>query len=241
MSDEASYIVRVKSGAGWRRFSRMRLMISVGKNYHEGSKLLAVVNWINRNPEIEEVQVSVNDYLQRHNLVAFGTGEQEAGSLATYEGTAWIERNEENLRAVNVPLSFTRWEEWYGTSEYREAHSALLSLTNHDATFKETVEADASSLAERRARRGEVVPPRLIDCSRDYVLEELAVFALQSRVFPAVEVYPGTSLLSVTYLRGKVLSDALSPLSTRHVTRIDFDRVKESNVICRDIVRRADV
>lgn len=232
MTHEPCYIVRVKNGAGWRKFSRMRLMISVGKEYHEGNKLKAVVDWINRNAEIEEVQVSVNDYLQRHNLVAFGAEEEQAGRIASFEGTAWIERNEEILRGVQVPVSLTRWREWYGTTEYREAHVGLLKLMSEDAAFEETVHVDASSLAERRAKRGESVPARLVDCSRDYVLEELAVFALQSHSFPAVEVYPGTSLQSVTYLRGKALCEVLSPLSTRYVARIDFDRRRgEENVL----------
>lgn len=224
MSDETSYIVRVKNGAGWRQFSRLRLMVSVGKEYHEGNKLRAVVDWINRNHEIEEVQVSVNDYLQRHNLVAFGTEDEQAGHIARVQGTAWIERNEEILSGVSASLSFTRWEEWFGGGEYQEAHRALLSLAREDAAFEEIVNADASSLAERRAKRGEHVPPRLIECSREYVLEELAVFALQSGALPAVEVYPGTSLKSVAYLKGKTLPGILSPLSTRYVARIDFDR-----------------
>jgi hypothetical protein len=73
----------VKNGAGWRAFSRVRLLISVGQPYHEDRKLQAVVDWINRNPEIREVDVSVNDFLQRHNHIAAGMTEQEASAAST--------------------------------------------------------------------------------------------------------------------------------------------------------------
>jgi hypothetical protein len=69
MATEFDYSVRVKSGSGWRQFSRVRLMISVGKDYHEGKKLAAVARWINRNPHIQEVHISDNDFLQRHNYM----------------------------------------------------------------------------------------------------------------------------------------------------------------------------
>ena len=56
MTTDFDYSVRVKNGAGWRKHNRIRLMISVGKEYHEGKKLAAVVNWINRNPTIQAIR-----------------------------------------------------------------------------------------------------------------------------------------------------------------------------------------
>jgi hypothetical protein len=70
MTTDFDYWVRVKNGAGWRAFDRVRLMISVGQPYHEGKRLQAVIDWVNRNPEIRHVHVSVNDLLQRHNYMA---------------------------------------------------------------------------------------------------------------------------------------------------------------------------
>lgn len=70
-----------------------------------------------------------------------------------------------------------------------------------------------------------------MELSREYVLEELAVFALQSRTLPAVEVYPGTSLQSVTYMKGRILPEVLSPLSTRYVARIDFEQRRAAEAV----------
>lgn len=226
MNTQQEYIVRVKNGAGWRSYSRLRLMISVGKLYHEGAKLRAVVDWINKNPGVVEVQVSVNDFLQRHNLIAYGSDEESAGHIATLAGTAWIDRNKETLAGLRAKWSFTRWEEWFGTEEYREAHAAILKLESEDQAFKEALKVDSSSLAKRKELRGEFVPENLVRCSYEYVTEELAIFALQSRRLPAAEVYPGTSLESVKYLYGKDLPEKLLTLKNRYVTRIDFERKK---------------
>lgn len=230
MNVQQQYIVRVKNGAGWREFSRLRLMISVGKLYHEGAKLAAAVDWINRNPSIEEVQVSVNDLLQRHNLIAFGSDESLAGPIAQAAGTAWIERNEEILSDLHCRWSFTRWDEWFGSDAYHAAHKAIMQLAEEDDGFSEALDLDSTSLAKRKELRGEFVPENLVACSHRYVTEELAVFALQSEHLPAAEVYPGTSLNAVRYLVGKELPAEIASLSTRYVTRIDFERRKEAVV-----------
>jgi tRNA-dependent cyclodipeptide synthase len=228
MSD-FDYSVRVKNGAGWRKFNRIRLMISVGKEYHEGKKLEAVVNWINRNPSVESIQVSVNDYLQRHNFIATGMTEEEAGNFSLVAGTAWMERNEETLSNLLQDWSFTRWNDWFRRPAFTSTHAALQSQIKVDPLLHDAIEIDAHSLAERKKLRGEFVPPCLVECSRNYVMEELAVFAMQSAELPAAEVYPGTSLTSVKYLRDKVLPEKIAPLSTRHVARIDFERIMKAS------------
>ena len=86
MTADFNYAARVKNGAGWRAFERVRLLISVGQPYHEGNKLRAVVDWINRNPSIQEVHVSVNDFLQRHNLIGAGIAAERAGAMSIAEG-----------------------------------------------------------------------------------------------------------------------------------------------------------
>ena len=65
----------------------------------------------------------------------------------------------------------------------------------------------------------------MIACSRDYVVEELAVFAIQTEELAAAEVYPGSNLSSAAYLVGKQLPEPIRPLAHRHLTRMDFARV----------------
>jgi hypothetical protein len=118
MTNNHDYSVRVKNGAGWRAFSRLRLMISVGKEYHEGKKLAAVVSWINRNPGIHDVHISVNDLLQRHNYMAAGMSEREAHQAALDEGALWMARNAETLAAIKPGTFFTQWDDWFGRADF---------------------------------------------------------------------------------------------------------------------------
>ena len=230
MTTDFDYSVRVKNGAGWRAFDRARLMISVGQPYHEGKKLQAVVDWLNRNPEIRQVHVSVNDLLQRHNHLAVGMPEQQAAATALAEGTSWIERNADIIARIKAPTTITRWEDWLEHPDFPGTSTALAAYADRDIVFEQTLNTDAHTLAERKVKRGEPItnPNRLVAHSHDYVTEELSVFALQGRKFPAAEVYPGSNLASAQYLVGKKLPDPIEPLARRHFTRIDFAHVNVS-------------
>lgn len=220
------YSVRVKTGAGWRAFDRVRLMISVGQPYHEGKKLQAVVDWINRNPNIREVHVSVNDLLQRHNSLAAGMPEDQAANAALAAGTLWIERNADTLSKINAPTRTTRWEEWLNHPDFPRTSAALAAYADADILFDEALGADSHALAQRKSQRGEKINlDRLVVHSRDYVAEELAVFAIQGHELPAAEVYPGSNLASAQHLVGKVLPEPIAVLANRNFTRIDFARI----------------
>ena len=230
---DCTHSVRVKNGAGWRQYGRVRLMISVGKEYHERSKLQAVVNWINRNvgisgngSGIQEVHVSVNDFLQRHNYMAAGLEEKAAGRAALQAGDQWLERNKETLSAIKVPTRFTRWNEWFFTPDFDYVYVSILDYASRDAAFEEAIHTDSTALARRKEARCEEVPPALIRHSMNYVREELAIFAIQSTTMPAAEVYPGSNLASANYLIGRELPILMRPLAHRHFTRIDFDRIQ---------------
>jgi tRNA-dependent cyclodipeptide synthase len=227
MTTDFDYSVRVKNGRGWRAFDRVRLMISVGQPYHEGKKLQAVVDWINRNPEIRKVHVSVNDLLQRHNYIAAGMPEERASAVALAEGTLWIERNADILSGIKADTTTTRWDDWRSRPAFARTNTALAAYADHDILFDEAISKDAQALAERKMKRGETVTnlDRLVAHSRDYITEELSVFADQSRELPAAEVYPGSNLASAHYLIGKKLPEPLEPLASRYFARIDFAHI----------------
>jgi len=150
----------------------------------------------------------------------------DAGHRALAEGALWIARNADTLATIRPPVTVTRWQDWTGRAEFGGAQRAILDHAKADALFAEAVEVDAGAPAARKARRGEVVPAAWVDHSRDYVTEELAVFALQCARLPAAEVYPGGNLAAADYLAGrKGLSDEIRPLAARHFTRIDFSRI----------------
>jgi len=243
--DSLDHSVRVKTGAGWRSHSRVRLLISVGQNYHEGAKLQAVVAWLNRNPTVRDVHVSVNGFLQRHNLIAAGLPADEAGAQALASETAWIERNAGILAEIKTAGWFmTRWRDWLDRPDFA---ARLTALANYAAeqeaknaaraarglsplvTLDDVIDQDATGFASRKVDRNAdpIRYERLAAHSRDYVREELAVFAMQAEELPAAEVYPGSNLAAAAYLAGRAdLPEPLRPLATREFTRIDFARIE---------------
>jgi len=119
-------------------------------------------------------------------------------------------------------LSFHNLNEY----DFDTVHRAILAHERHDAGFGDKIAEDAISLAERKAKRGEPVPDALVAHSRNYIEEEMAVFALQSAALPAAEVYPGSNLKAAEYLLHKTgLPAPIRSLAQRHFTRIDFDRI----------------
>ena len=236
-TNDYRYSLRVKNGSGWRRFERIRLLISVGKEYHEGNKLAAVVDWINRNPSIKEVHISVNDLLQRHNLIAAGLSEKDAAARSLASGALWLTRNEDVLTTLRPTCLITRWKDWFSLPEFESAFSTLQQYKQNDLSFEKALEQDSHALAERKTLRGETVPPSLILHSRHYIEEEMALFAVQTNKLPAAEVYPGSNLHSATYFLENFCNCAnnlpaeLRPLAVRYFTRVDFARKKEGQTV----------
>lgn len=245
MTISVAYSVRVKTGKGWRQHNRVRLLVSVGQQYHEGAKLAAVVAWINRNPEIREVHVSVNGYLQRHNLIAAGMPANDAGEAALAAEVRWMERNRGILADIrSAGCYMTRWRDWFDRPEFavRLASLDAYARTQQEAnaarqaqnlrplpTLDDAIECDATAFAGRKVNP-ESEPEmhdRLVAHSRDYVREELSVFAMQAEALPAAEVYPGSNLASAVYLLGRDdLPAPLRSLARREFTRIDFARIQ---------------
>jgi len=173
------------------------------------------------------VHVGVNDLLQRHNAEAQGVSGEQATALALAEGALWLARNEPMLSLMNAPRVTTRWQEWLAHKDFKVALRAMRQLAQDDLGLADALEQDSTAVAERRIKRGEFAGDleTMRAHSREYVLEEMAVFALQCRDIPAAEVYPGSNLAAAGYLVGRKLPDVLAPLSSRHFTRIDFARV----------------
>jgi tRNA-dependent cyclodipeptide synthase len=230
MTNETRYKVAVKNGAGWRQYSGLRLLISVGQPYHEGAKLAAVVDWINRNSSITYVQISVNDELQRWNGVANGLDPETARTAAVEAGQQWIRTQERLLGTLRAPtVELIRWGRWLRHPDYSAAAAALDALLGDkgDERLARLIEEESWAILERRKRRL-LVPDegKFIACSQAFIREELAVLALQQRDRGIADVYPGSLLTSAQWFKDpdNRLPPILEPLRTRYFCRIDFDR-----------------
>lgn len=163
-----------------------------------------------------------------------GTPANDAGACALDAEARWIDRNRGVLGAIKAAgWHVMHWRDWFDRPEFATRLAALADYdrAQHEAnaarraqglppamTLEDVTERDARSFASRKVNP-ETEPDRfarLVAHSRDYVREELSVFAMQTDELPAAEIYPGSNLASAEYLVGrKDLPLPLRPLARR--------------------------
>ena len=185
------YIVKVKNGAKWQDFRTARLQVSVGGPRHEGDKFRATIEWIRH--RFDKSIFCVNDTLQRFNYMNNGISENEAYDLSLQAGNEWLSRHAEEIYSL-PNAEIYRWEDWKGPNFIRQ-HKAVLDLYSHNQRFRDAI-ADG-------------VKNKL---SKNYLLEEVAVFSCMYQTHDAVDIYPGT------------LPKAMDIFKDQHTTRIDFSK-----------------
>ena len=206
MSGNPYKVVTLRS-PGWAAFRDATLLISVGQPYHEGDKFAATVDWAARH--FERLHVLVADTLQRHNKPDDWSG----------RGTAWIERNRAAWAACGREVTVSRWNEWLARPEFPGVLEQF--CTAAQGALRTAVDADAAAFTARQAAKGLTV---LIDQSRRYLFEELAVITLQARHYPGARVYPGPELESFQAVASGAVMDAPRGLERQYHTAIDFKR-----------------
>jgi tRNA-dependent cyclodipeptide synthase len=223
-----AYKVVVKSGAAWRDFDTARLEISVGQPYHEGAKFEATVDWASH--RFSHVIISVNDTLQRFNLIfEQGLSENRAMVSARHAGSEWIRRQRPLLsRLPGCELS--RWNEWLSHPGFATALEQTGTFYEHHQGFRDAVCANIGAVWGRKLRSSSAYKeadfPRFFDLSKQYILEETAVFSLMFQERPAVDIYPGTLLFMWNLFAQGSLPGAPEGLEKGRFTRIDFQRNK---------------
>ncbi len=217
LSDTYQVVAKVKRACNWSEFENARLQISVGQKYHEGEQLEASLKWASSN--FDKVQVCVNDTLQRHNLIFEGTPENEAFQISEMHGREWIERNHKLL--MSFPnIEIIRWEQWRNSLNYKCDLNTMVHSYNDGKHFKIAVEQEANSFWERAKRNKgyqEQDFDRFMMHTRDYLLEECAVFSSMFKNMEAADIYPGSTLLPCSLLKG---------MGAYGFTRLDFKHRK---------------
>lgn len=229
-----TYAANPTGSSEWRRFRRVRLLISVGAAYHEGDKLRAAVDWVNRcaGAPFEECEVLVGDTLQRHNDIGFGgLDPRDAHEVAARRGTEWIERNLVALEGLCMPWTIARWDAELEHPRYPAIRAGLARLYQRDRRFSTAIDSDASGFLRRRLTQAEAAadPERCSRTIRDYLLEEFAVAAILAEERPAAEIYPARQLAALDLFRRTAIPGAPPGLSVLSHTRIRFKRRRNSS------------
>lgn len=186
------YAVRVKNGAKWREYRDARLQISVGGDRHEGEKFNATIDWVKN--RFDKTIICVNDTLQRYNYISKGMAPDRAYEETLKAGDRWLDRN---LAAIEKLPNYElhRWNEWLKDPSYQSVFDSVVDLYNSDEAFQDAIYESQKN-----------------KWSKEYLLEEIAVFSLMYRYHNAVDIYPGT------------MPEAMNIFQNQHTTRIDFAR-----------------
>ncbi|MBJ7289338.1 tRNA-dependent cyclodipeptide synthase [Williamsia sp.] len=149
------------------------LLVSVGADYHEGEKLGATIDLINRS-DFGRVSVSVADTLQRHN---YGEGDaRERHRRAFREGTEWIERNQSYLDQLDCPHAVARWDYSLASPDYGDLYDSVEGAYSTDAAYRDAIDTTVDRFIERRRASGNLIDEdELRNRCRTYLFEECPI------------------------------------------------------------------
>lgn len=202
--NDSSYKVCINKRYGTLTADTCRIQVSIGNPKYEGEKFASLMEWAER--RYTSVQLIVSDTLQRHN---FKMPNDNALAVSRQEGVNWLERN----RGCIVNAQITRWDELLNNDYY---HTAKQRIDTH-FTGNQDVKDEILCTAERFSLRN----GSSVEGSVDFLLEELAVFAILFQK-PAVDVYAGSWISNIF----DPLSKSMPVFTVIRCLQVDFERRK---------------
>ncbi|MBV8604305.1 MAG: hypothetical protein JO224_06420 [Pelomonas sp.] len=152
---------------------RAVLLVSVGQDYHEGDKLAATVELLNR-CELAHCTIAVADTLQRHNEPE--PDPARAQCLAHAAGTHWLRRNDAILGALRPNCEVLRWDDARADAAYPGWCRAVRRAHAESAPYRAALQQTVDAFVQRAAKR---CPD--VDCGElagkclSYLLEECPI------------------------------------------------------------------
>ncbi|KWI52069.1 hypothetical protein WT72_21550 [Burkholderia pseudomultivorans] len=149
------------------------LLISVGKEYHEGDKLAATVDKINVSA-FGRCVIAVADTLQRHN---YNTGSAHSNYRRSRErGDAWLAQNAGILAKLSMRREVLRWDDLLRRDDYTQYYHLITNeyYSNHE--YRHAINGTIDVFAERNGLvRGTQAHEDAFYRSLFYILEECPI------------------------------------------------------------------
>lgn len=198
--------------------------ISLKSRLHTGAGLAAMVEWILQTGRFERLRIGLSDTLNRHNIAhEQSISLTEAFQIATQQGNLWLDENRATLAQITIPTEFVRWSFWLETHavEVAQNKAAFERAYQHDAGFRDALNTDMARFAQRKSG---VSLAHLDRQSRatsfNYLIEELAVYSVIFKDYPATVVYPGRPLACFAYVRQTKPNTLPAPIQNTHHIRL---------------------
>jgi tRNA-dependent cyclodipeptide synthase len=160
--------------------------ISVGQKYHEGEKLEACIDLINKS--FSYCDIIMADTLQRHTI---SLKEDNFEQKSLIMGDEWLIRNDNILKNLSIPYKITRWNEFRFHEKY-EYYSILINeMYENNNRFKISVDNTINKFQTNYLKYNQCVEIEKINsiCLR-YILEECAILNLFTNFNSEYMIYP---------------------------------------------------
>lgn len=198
------------------------VLISVGQESHEGNKLRATIELLNKS--IHACTISLYDSLQRYTMALNSTHNPEYfHQLATQEGDLWLKRNQPYLKELTIPYNVYRWDTWLNHDNFQEQKLTVLKAIESDIkyakAFDDTIETYLNRYLKHHPDPGQFNLQRAQKICYDYIVEECVVLCLWPQLQCNYEIYPSKHNTAIEATRERFINNTkheiLSPLTLR--------------------------
>ena len=197
--------------------------VSVGHPAFRGKKLRQLVTFVAAHAR-RSIFVIGDDLLRLNVMMRTGASESEALGVARLRGEQQamsLQRERRRFPDADLALSFVR--DWTSRSSFLPYRLALERMSQTNSSFAKAIEQCAYAyLVSHQDRPLAVSENSAMMLSREFLLEEIAVFTILSHEGWSTEAYPGPELPVLIELAAGRYPEAPIPLQQRISIQLAF-------------------
>jgi tRNA-dependent cyclodipeptide synthase len=212
----SKYKIIVRS-PGWRSFTACTLGVSVNSPNWQDEHFASILDFAAAN--FKTIRIDVTDLLYRHNFMADRQSSLDAAARAEASGGLWLARHQAPINACPVKADVIRWGSWYEDPDYAGVLDGFVRASNESPLLRDAIERDVDEFFQRQGRAPTETKRQH---SRNYLIEELAIFTLQARTLSSLKLYPGNEPTSINVVRRGLVAEAPRGLEREQYARIKF-------------------
>ena len=172
-------------------FSKCLMPISIGQKCHEGDKLSATIELVNRS--FKSCVILIDDSVQRHtlNIISPEKKLNELYEQSIREGDGWLLRNKHIVNSIKIPFYIIRWDKWLYHENFNLKYEKVDKLYNNNASYRESIDINIQEYVERFKKKGIAFDEKhAFSCCLNYLKEECAGMCLWIDESCEFELYP---------------------------------------------------
>jgi tRNA-dependent cyclodipeptide synthase len=188
----STYKVKVTHSGGWQDHDTARIAISLKNPKQQGKKFDAIIDWLT--PRFNHVVIQLADTLHRHNIaIDEGLDLKAAHKRAVEYGDIWLESHHhlfDKLPSHQVIRWVDRLTQIDINTYYPQLEQIMHANDNTSANMRKYID----DYMLRRKFVSDNEKQAAYNASRNYVLEESAIYLGLFETERAAEIYPGSYL-----------------------------------------------